>query len=196
MTLTVITHRQELAKAMSSLRSHLREGSELVRRTVTFPGTHGPIKDAEVVWRKREEFWVYFQELPTRYWCAFGTCSGLPSETLNISVEINPPREGVNRFVYGQIVRDEAGEYYLAHKGGLGGGRGGTVRIDEFWRLFREPVLQTVTWEEKGLQTRMHIVGRIGSPELYQGLHHFVHEAERIRHLARSGQLRNALRSA
>lgn len=50
MILTVVTHRRELAKAMSSLRSHLRTGSELVNRTVTFPGTHGPIPDVEVVW--------------------------------------------------------------------------------------------------------------------------------------------------
>ncbi len=195
MTLTVVTNRNELAKAMSSLQSHLRAGSELVRRTVTFPGTHGPIPDAEVVWRRREKFWVCFQELPTRYWCAFGTCSGPPVKTLNISVEINPPREGVNRSVYGQIVRDEAGEYYLAHKGGLGGGRGGTVKIEEFWRLFRKPSLKMVTWEEGGSQKRMHIVGRIGSPELYKGLQHFVGEAERIRDLARSGQLKKALRS-
>ena len=69
---------------------------------------------------------------------------------------------------------------YLAHKGGLGGGRGGTVTIDDFWKLFSEPKLKTVTWEEDGSQKR---------------LQHFVGEAERIRELARSGQLKKALRS-
>ncbi len=168
----------------------------MVSRTVTFPGTHGPIPDVEVVWRRREKFWVCFQELTTRYWCAFGTCSGPPVKTLNISVEINPPREGVNRLVRGQIVKDEAGEYYLAHKGGLGGGRGGTVTIDDFWRLFSKPKLKTVTWEEDGQRAVLHIIGRIGSPELHKGLRHFVREAERIRRLAKNGWPRNALKSA
>ncbi len=192
MTLIVVTDPRELAQAVSNLSAQLREGSELVRRTVTFPGTHGPIKDAEIIWRKNEKFWAFFRDLPTRYWCAFGTKMGLPSEALNISVEINPPRCGVNRFVYGQIVRDEAAHYHLAHKGGLGGGRGGTVTIEDFWQLFRNPERQFVTWKEDGRQAKIHIIGKIGSPKLPHKLGHFIHEADRIRQLARSGQLRNA----
>ena len=195
MTLTAVTNRKELAKAMASLQSHLRAGAKVVKRTVTFPGTHGPIKNAEVIWRKRSDFWVCFQNLSTRYWCAYGTCRGSADKTLNIGVEINPPRQGLNRNVRGQIVKDEAGEYYLAHKGGLGGGRGGSVTIADFWKLFDQQKLKTVTWKEDGRHAKMHIIGRIGKPELYKGLGHFVGEADRIRDLARSGQLKKTLRS-
>lgn len=192
MALVVITDPQELAQAISSLRNQLREGCELVRRTVTFPGTHGPIKDAEVIWRKHEGFWALLQDLPTRYWCAYGITLGPRSGELNIDVEINPPHQGINRSVYGQIVADEAAQCYLAHKGGLGGGRGGTVTIEDFWRSFQNPERQFVTWKEDSRQAKMHIVRKIGSPQLLQKLSYFIREAHRIRRLAKSGQLRRA----
>jgi hypothetical protein len=108
---------------------------------------------------------------------------------LNIGVEINPPNEGVNRSVYGQIVRDGTGAFHLAHKGGLGGGRGGTVKTQKFWRLFGSPELELVKWSEDGRQAKMYIIGMIGGPELTSRLCYFIAEAERIKRLAKSGQL-------
>lgn len=187
MTLIVVTNAKSIVGAVSSLEHQLRDGSETVQRTLTFPGTHGPIARAEIVWRKDDGFWAFFRELETRFWCAFGTAIGEPNEPLNISIEINPPLEGVNRSVYGQIVTDEAAELYLAHKGGLGGG--GTVTIENFWRLFRNGERQVVKWKEDGREARMHLIGKIGSADLSKRLSHFIHEAERIRRLARTGQL-------
>lgn len=190
MALVVVTDRVQIADAIRRIKIQLAEGAEEILRTVGYPT--GGVRDAVLFWRPTERLWAYIRDdyVPNRYWCAFGTDVGKPNQSLNISVEINPPLEGVNRRVRGQVVRDERdGSEYLAHRGGLGGGRGGDVKIAEFWRYFREARLEPVFWSEDGRMGTFHLIGPIGTSQFTHGLRHFVSEAERLRALAREGRL-------
>lgn len=196
MAFVVVTDRRQIAAAIRRMTEQLAVGAEEIVRTVGYPT--GSVRDAALIWRPGDHLWAYIRDdyVPNRYWCAFGTDVGQPGKSLNISVEINPPFEGVNRQVRGQIVRDEDdGSEYLAHRGGLGGGRGGDVKIADFWRWFEKPRLETVSWREGGNTATLHIMGPIGTPLLVDQIHHFVSEAERLRGLARREQLAPSLRT-
>lgn len=196
MAFTVITQRSRTAAAIRRITDQLADGAQQVVRTVGYP--NGSVREAVLIWRPGDHLWAYIRDdyTPNRYWCAYGTDVGEPGQSLNISVEINPPFEGVNRQVRGQVVRDEDdGSEYLAHRGGLGGGRGGDVKIADFWRWFDKPRLETVAWLEGGNTATLHLMGPIGSQQFIGQLHHFVSEAERLRQLAKNGNFSPGLRT-
>ncbi len=190
MALVVVTERDQIKATIRRIETQLADGAEKVFRTVGWPS--GSMRNAPLYWRSSEHLWAFIGKdiLPNRYWCLFGTDVGEPNQSLNISVEINPPVEGVNRHVRGQVVRAEHDDnVYLAHRGGLGGGRGGDIKIVDFWRLFRNPRLEPIIWREDGRAATFHLIGPIGTSQFIRDLQHFVSEAERLRALVREGKL-------
>lgn len=188
MTYKVVTDKREISDAISALETQIANGSEQMVRSLGFPGPGAGFKDSTIYWHNEEKFWSYFRTVEKRHWCAYGTSIGNDKEELVPTVEINPPLEGVNRMVRGQILTDNTGGFFLAHKGGLGGGRGGSVKIHDFWTKFDHPNLSQAYWQEDGKASEFHVIGQIGSEKMMPNLGHFIYEAQRLRGLAKSGQ--------
>jgi hypothetical protein len=123
MNLSPITTRRESRVAFHKLRSCLIAGSKKFKRKVGWRGEHG---EFNLYWHQDAGFWVVFglEEL-SRYWCAYGTLDPNQHGSLEITCEINPPTEGIDRHCGGVFLKDIRSGFYLAHSGRVGGGRKG-----------------------------------------------------------------------
>jgi hypothetical protein len=123
MNLSPITTRKESKVAFDALRSCLVKGAKKFDRNVGWPGDHGQFN---LYWHDDAGFWVVFgvEEL-SRYWCAYGTMDPKAHRSVDITCEINPPTEGIDRRCAGVFLKDSGSGLYLAHSGKVGGGRKG-----------------------------------------------------------------------
>src|SRR5688572_26120611 len=123
MNLSPITTRSESKNAFNELKSCLVAGAKKFRRKVGWPGNHG---EFTLYWHEDEGFWVVFgEEELSRYWCAYGTMDPNTRASVDITCEINPPTEGIDRRCAGVFLKDSGSGLYLAHSGKVGGGRKG-----------------------------------------------------------------------
>jgi hypothetical protein len=125
-----ISRCQEVVKTVFGKRA---AESKVVR--IGFPGgsLHGTAH-----WLPELEVWGSFELEDTRHWNAFGL--GNPFDLTNnvpISIEVNPPFDGINRRVQGAFATDEAGTRYLLHRGKIGGTKVNISRED-FLGAFRK----------------------------------------------------------
>src|SRR5947207_1472115 len=126
MELTAITDRIESFKAFQLMQLRFFKDAEI------FPhqplGHQGGARQRTVFWLARSDLWAVLDLSAAeggRYLNCFGRGRPNPQRTLPITVEINPPHEGVNKRAAGLFVRDEHGRYYIADTGKIGGGRSG-----------------------------------------------------------------------
>lgn len=184
-TYAVVTDRRQIWRALRVWRDLLLSLGSGAERTITHPA--GQVPNAHVIWIPGAPLWAYLGDTPIggRHWCAYGTDPGEPTKPLNISLEINPPVEGVNRRVRGQVLRGETGGMFLAHKGGRGGGRGGQVTVEEFRRKITDVEIATVRWDEDGKEADMFILGDVASSETVATVSKYVRQAERLAEEAR-----------
>ncbi|MBP2301890.1 hypothetical protein [Azospirillum picis] len=162
-------------------------GHEIVVRRLTWPG--GAFDQAELYWRPREKLWAYFSEEPEggqpRWLCWFGREIGESGQTIGPSIEINLPLDPGNRQIAGRSLVDASGKLYLGHKGGLGGGRGGQMRMEEFAArikgFVREPILLPGDRED-----RVFVVGALEDPDFLIRLRAYVQECARLRAFAKA----------
>jgi hypothetical protein len=185
-----VTGEEEVLTVLGRLREQLATGGTTVARNLGTRGGYTP--EQEVIWRSNLRLWASFVDSEDlkgyqgrrRVWCNYGTDVGDDGSTLTASLEINPPLDG-RRDVYGLIVTEGNGEHYLAHKGGLGGGRT-TVGIEQFVGLIQGGwARQEVGWPDGRRPGEYFIIGKIGGRDLPGRLQHYVQEAERIRTLVR-----------
>lgn len=120
---TVISEREALSKAQSLFAETMTRGSD--RAEDINLGFQGGGLPARVHWRSDLDIWMSFQSVEKRYWNAFGVGNIFESGSSSIVVEINSPFEGINRHIGGVFIKDNTGRLYLAHRGGVGGGRPG-----------------------------------------------------------------------
>jgi hypothetical protein len=163
--------------AFSSLERQLCKGARELRRTVGFRGgnVRGP-----VYWHEDERFWHLMDDSETdRFWCCYGAEDPTSTNSLNITVEINPPRESFNRRLRGAFVKEPGGQVFLAHSGGVGGGRKGIGR-SAFLPFYGGKNRITVLWPDGG-RSEMILVGALGSRSLRQQVGAFVHEVHRFK---------------
>jgi len=173
MNLTPITTRKESKIAFKMLKAYLKTGAVRFQRNVGWPGDHG---EFSVYWREREQFWVVFglEEL-SRYWCAYGTMDPNEGGSLDITCEINPPTDGIDRRCGGIFLKDSASGFYLAHSGKIGGGRKGIGK-----RAFLESysgALPEVEWPD-GVTAEVVILGKIGGNRFLSNLASFIHHVK------------------
>ncbi len=154
---------------------------EVLRRRLSTPG--GPIPDASLMWRKDVGLWAYFHPEPfkgRRWPCWYGTDPGKTGKTLGPSIEINLPLDPNDRVTAGRSLVDEDRRLYLAHKGGLGGGRDGHMKMAEFAQRIRgfvpEPVLHADEREE-----HVFVIGALDEGDFLWRLASYVRECERLR---------------
>jgi hypothetical protein len=103
---------------------------------------------------------------------------------LSITVQINPPHEGFDRFVGGAFVQDDRGRTHLAHSGKVGGRRKG-VGPSAFLSFYSGGERAFVP--ERNAE--MIILGRVDAPELAENLAGY---AKVVAHFKGRGQGHNS----
>lgn len=123
-------------------------------------------------------------------WCHMGVDPKRPTTGRWMTTQINV-LFGDIRSTAGRIVKDEHGKLFLAHKGGLGGGRN-PVSIAKFNAAYRNANIHTVLYPAQHgtklrKQQKFHIFGPVDSASLPTQLVRFVDEAQRIRDMKKAG---------
>jgi hypothetical protein len=156
MNLSPITTRKESKIAFNALRSSLIAGSKKFKRNVGWPGGHG---EFTLHWHEDAHFWVVLDLEESRYWCPYGTMDPNSYSSVEITLEINPPTEGINRRCGGIFLKDSGSSLYLAHSGKVGGGRKGIGKMN-FLEQYGGS-LEEVEWPD-GVTTEVVLLGKIG----------------------------------
>ncbi len=173
-----VTDRQVIGQAYQRFAELISEGGVPVRRKVGHKGTSGP---ADLLWHADLGIWASLQpeRQYNRYWCAFGVDDPYKASTLSITCEINPPKEGINPQCAGLFVRDESGEFFLAHSGKVGGGRPGIGKSTFLEHRGNDDVVSVFFPDSK--ERDYIILGRIADPNLRHRLADFVHSVAKFK---------------
>jgi hypothetical protein len=178
--LEVIDGARAVRDAMATVKEQLISAATTkARHTV---GYHGGSATETVYWSAPLGMWSLFKKLENRYWNCFGVERPESTKSLQITVEVNPPLEGVDRKMGGAIAREPgSGKQYLVHRGRIGGGQRG-IGAELFWSRFRGGVQMREPGRED--LSRVVIVGEIGAASFSRDLAAFVHEVGRIKRAA------------
>jgi hypothetical protein len=178
MTLHPLINKKSIRTAYNQVAANWRKGAQQLIRKV---GWHGGGGEFEVYWRPTEHIWCMLEDAreESRYWCCFGTADPIKANSLAITGEINPTKEGINRRNAGIFVQDNHGIVYLAHSGKVGGGRKG-IGKSTFLSFYRGDNIEEVSWPDH-ISSSAIIIGRIDSDHLPAQIAHFIHEVERFK---------------
>jgi hypothetical protein len=81
----------------------------------------------------------------------------------------------------GRVLLDEDGHLYLGHRGGLGGGRGGQMSVEEFSREIRGFVREEFEAPGRSRPEKAFVIAAASASDLIPRLHAYVSECARIR---------------
>jgi hypothetical protein len=149
------------------------QGSKKFKRNVGWAGGHG---EFTLYWHENAGFWVVFWiEGLSRYWCAYGTMDPNKHSSVNITCEINPPIQGIDRRCGGIFVKDSSSSLYLAHSGKVGGGREG-IGKQNFLKRYSGS-LEEIEWSD-GVTAEVVLLGRIGGRSFISNLADYIRAVE------------------
>ena len=148
-------------------------GAKKFKRKVGWPGDHG---EFDLYWHQDAGFWVVFglEEL-SRYWCAYGTMDPNSNSSVDITCEINPPTEGIDRRCGGVFLKDSGSGLYLAHSGKVGGGRKGIGKTS-FLEQYSGS-LEEIEWPD-GVTAEVVLLGKIGGKSFVKNLAQYIRAVE------------------
>ena len=175
--LEAVVEEREIRRAMRAVQEQLKSvATERRKQTVGFPG--GNVTKT-IHWSATLGMWALFDTAENRYWNAFGVARPDKDRSLPITVEVNPPLDGLNRKMGGAFGRDPVtGELYFLHRGRIGGGQKG-IGQELFWSRFRGGV--ALREPDRDEPSRVVVVGKIGAPTFPRDVASFVHEVSRIK---------------
>jgi hypothetical protein len=191
--LFVTSARRDAVSAYRLLRERLSSGATVEMRTLAWPGPGDPIEDAPLWCQPNGRLWAYLAKDPIdkRCHCWFGA-SLTPGRVQTPTIEINFDEKQEQRYLTGRLLADESGNFYLAHKGELKGGRRSVVTAGRFENSIKGFSKHDVTWSDGRLE-RLFVIGAIDNPSFVSRLSSFVNEARRLKQLAIDGQLPRAV---
>jgi putative zinc finger/helix-turn-helix YgiT family protein len=172
MMLEAIVNPDEIAQAFAQLRQRLCSPDTFRRRI----GFRGGAITGDVCWQETGAYWVYTSDThaPNRLLCLFGAQRPTAHQSLNITVEINPPKEGTDRRCQGLFARDQAGRIYLIHFGKVGGGKKGIGR-DTFAAFYDDAEWATICWPDGSCKEGI-VIGELDAPDFRERLSTFIHK--------------------
>jgi hypothetical protein len=144
-------------------------------------GYQGGYENCLLYWCQQYHLYFYskrlFNEPIPRYWNALGLSHKRPkkNQMLDITVEINPPIKGLNKFVQGAFARDEHRHIWLLHRGKIGGGKKGIGR-ELFYRNFKGKITKIGN-------DNFAVIGSMEQLEFIRDLTKFVTEVNGIKAL-------------
>ena len=175
-----LTAGHDCTAAWRKLKETLKNGAKAFRKHAI--GSPGGTYHFDVYWNGDERFWCCLPEPDANedhYWCPYGIDDPASTKTLPITVEINPPVQGINRRLAGAFVQESDDHIYLAHSGRLHCRKKGIER-STFVLSYRHANWQPVSWPD-GLRKSMIILGRVDGPELRIQIGNFVREVARFK---------------
>ena len=147
-------------------------------------------RNATIYFSKNLGFWWFqaAQNNGNRYFNWFGTESPIDTQNLNITVEINIPSEGRNFRISGIWAKDEKGNYFLMHDGGIGGGKPGIGKL-AFQKYFNDEEQYSKVLVD-GKVKDYYFVCELNSELLGDQLKDFVFAIKQIKALTKSSKTR------
>ena len=180
-----ITNRNESELAFAMFKEHFVQGAHV------FPGHRvgfqGGGHECDVYWHGAFGVWGLFEPslAKGRYWICYGSQNPADKSMLTITVETNPPFEGVNRRCAGAFLRDREDNLYIAHSGNVGGGRKGIGKT-AFRAYTKNEQWRDVVWPN-GECSMYRIISRLDAPDLPARMAEFVFEVARFKESVVSG---------
>jgi hypothetical protein len=182
----ITDHEQGLDAFSSVKRSFARGAQQFPQHSVGWRSNSGRFN---VYWRPDLKVWGVFEPKPPksqgrRFWICFGVDDPAKKSMLSITLETNPPHEGVNRQVGGAFLRDGQGGVYLAHSDKVGGGRRG-IGASAFLSFYTQGQRSFVP--ERNAE--LIILGRVDAPDLAKRVAAYTKEVARFKqHVAATHQ--------
>lgn len=174
MSLTRVTDLKVVDRAARKIVRAFREGGVASTEIVGFPS--GSIEE-RVYWRPDLGVWLCRHDkfngtTLNRIWLAYGMQEPGSVNGLSITVEINFPREGINRKVAGLLAARPGGALVVCHNGRLGGGKKGIGKAAFTSWYGGEPV-EVVDGD--GRTTMTYAIADLDSDRLAYQLAEYVH---------------------
>ncbi len=177
MGLRLVTDKEESFKAFEDFKENFSRGALVVKNLVGWQGGSG---EFDVFVHKALPVWGVLLKKPPksfnspRFWLCFGAHLPAKKKMLSITVEINPPHEGVNKRLGDVLLKDDNGEVILAHTGKVGGGRKGigAASFSQYWKAKTKIDLKSVVVPELGKE--VIIMGHVKSQETIKKIAEFV----------------------
>jgi hypothetical protein len=180
-----ITSRDHSETAFAIFREHFARGARV------FPshkiGFQGGGHECDVYWHGALGVWGLFEPslAKGRYWICYGQQNPADKSMLTITVETNPPFEGVNRRCAGAFLRNDLGDTFIAHNGKVGGGRKG-ISQKAFRAYTQDMPWENVIWPN-GDHSLYRVISRLDASDLPSKMAEFVHEVARFKEFVVSG---------
>ncbi|MDP3486132.1 MAG: DUF3578 domain-containing protein [Methanobacteriaceae archaeon] len=173
--LSVVEDESEIRKCQQIfLNSIIKHSEETFNIKVGFPG--GQEDAEETYWSNELGMWIQPIEIEySRYWHGFGLEKPNPQKSSTIICEINFPIKGINRRVAGVIAKDPNNDYYILHRGKLGGNYSKTNFEENYkgkWTLV----------QDGDRETRMVLIGKLNDSNLPYNVRDFVKEIYEIKY--------------
>jgi len=130
--LSYIYDAAQVSAAQATFEDRLRSGATVAKLNVGFQG--GSV-EMEVAWQRSVGIWSGSRKIENRHWNAFGIGEPDTQSSNSIICEINFPLSGMSAKIQGVLAKDEHGNVWICHRGGIGGGRKG-VGPNLFWQRF------------------------------------------------------------
>jgi len=174
----IITNRDELKSLEEKFKQILiRLSDERIKTNISH---RGGMFGYDVYYSSKLNIWFTFDEENNRYWNAFGI--GRPGKYARVVVEVNIPKEGVDRRIGGVFLKDESGRVCLGHRGKIGGGARG-VGPRAFWNYYKGDKIDIP--ENREIVT-IALIGCIDSPDFPEKIKQFIVGVDSIKEQAKS----------
>lgn len=184
--LIAVSNKAEIARCQQILEDSLKKA--LPHHECLSIGYPSGNLDNEVYYGDRLWFSTRREETTKirRYWNAFGTGKKEKGYQI-ITVEINPPIEGLSKRVSGLYAKDsQSNTYFLLHRGRVGGGGKG-IGKSAFEEWYRGTWIDVAC--EDGDNDSAILVGMLGTSELIYQIREFVIEVSKFKREVVLGKL-------
>lgn len=171
-TLEIIQDNNEIKRAQSKFSNILmKRANKVVEGGAGFQGGE---ERGKVYWISDLRIWYMTRFIEgSRYWNGFGTDEPAEGENRTIICEINFPPEGIDRRIGAAFARDLLGNYYVVHRGKLGGNYSKKFFEDRYSG-------EWTTVVDGDRESRVVLIGPLDET-LPENIRDFVYEVKRIK---------------
>ncbi len=170
--LRIISDRDEIESQQKRLENILKERADKVVEGGA--GFQGGEEKGKVYWMSDLGIWYMTRFIEgSRYWNGFGTEEPEEGRNKPSVCEINIPPEGIKRNIGGAFARDPLGNYYIVHRGKIGGNYSKKIFEDNYTGEWT-PVI------DGDSESRVVVIGKIDET-IPEKIRDFVYEVQRIK---------------
>ena len=175
--ITVITDPKEIEKLHNIFLNQINKFStDKIYCGVGYPS--GSFKD-NVSYSKELNIWLSVQKHHNKYWNGFGIGKPIENKNNSLKGEINFPYSGINRRIAGVFAKNDYNQYYVLHRGKIGGGRKGRGK-NFFLNNFRGDFINAI---DENYTSPFCLVGELNSKHFPEQVANFIKEINRVKYL-------------